>query len=132
MMQCAQGKKVLEIGSTGWGGWLENNSIFPSSLTCINISEVELQAGIDFAVSSNLSPDFILMDAHDLQFEDETFDFVYGAAILHHLDMVPALDEIFRVLKPNGKILFVEPLDINPVGKIVRSLTKKARTAEDS
>jgi ubiquinone/menaquinone biosynthesis C-methylase UbiE len=84
MMQCAQGKKVLEIGSKGWRGWLENNSIFPFSLTCINISEVELQAGIDFAVSSNLSPDFILMDAHDLQFEDETFDFVYGAAILHH------------------------------------------------
>jgi len=131
MMQCAQGKKVLEIGSTGWRGWLENNSIFPSSLTCINISEVELQARIDFAVSSNLSPDFILMDAHDLQFEDKTFDFVYGAAILHHLDMVPALDEIFRVLKPNGKILFVEPLDINPVGKIVRSLTKKARTADE-
>ena len=131
MMQCAQGKKVLEIGSTGWRGWLENNSIFPSSLTCINISEVELQAGIDSAVSSNISLDFILMDAHDLQFEDETFDFVYGAAILHHLDMVPALDEIFRVLKPNGKILFVEPLDINPVGKIVRSLTKKARTADE-
>ena len=131
MMQCAQGKKVLEIGSTGWSGWLENNSIFPSSLTCINISEVELQAGIDSAVNSNSSPDFILMDAHDLQFEDETFDFVYGAAILHHLDMVPALDEIFRVLKPNGKILFVEPLDINPVGKIVRSLTKKARTADE-
>ena len=132
MMQCTQGKKVLEIGSTAWRGWLENNSILPSSLTCINISETELQAGKDSAVNSDNSPDFILMDAHDLQFEDETFDFVYGAAILHHQDMVPALDEIFRVLKPNGKILFVEPLDINPVGKIVRSLTKKARTAEDS
>jgi ubiquinone/menaquinone biosynthesis C-methylase UbiE len=71
------------------------------------------------------------MDAHDLQFEDETFDFVYGDAILHHLNMTPALDEIFRVLKPNGKILFVEPLDINPVGKLVRSLTKKARTADE-
>jgi len=131
MMQYAQGKKVLEIGSTAWRGWLENNSILPSSLTCINISEAELQAGIDSAVSSNNNPDFILMDAHDLQFEDETFDFVYGDAILHHLNMVPALDEIFRVLKPNGKILFVEPLDINPVGKIVRSLTKKARTADE-
>ena len=131
MMQCVQGKKVLEIGSTAWKGWLENNSIFPSSLTCINISEVELQAGIDSAASSNSSPDFILMDAHDLQFEDGTFDFVFGDAILHHLNMAPALDEIFRVLKPNGKILFVEPLDVNPVGKLVRSLTKKARTSDE-
>jgi ubiquinone/menaquinone biosynthesis C-methylase UbiE len=131
MMQCVQGKKVLEIGSTAWRGWLENNSILPSSLTCINISETELQAGIDSAVSANNSPDFILMDAHDLQFEDGTFDFVFGDAILHHLNMAPALGEIFRVLKPNGKILFVEPLDINPVGKLVRSLTKKARTADE-
>ncbi|MFT4578483.1 MAG: ubiquinone/menaquinone biosynthesis C-methylase UbiE [Nitrospinales bacterium] len=131
MMQYVQGKKVLEIGSTAWNGWLENNSILPSSLTCINISEAELQAGIDSAVSSNNSPDFILMDAHDLQFEDGTFDFVFGDAILHHLNMAPALDEIFRVLKPNGKILFIEPLDINPVGKLVRSLTKKARTSDE-
>ena len=131
MMQCFKDKKVLEIGSTAWRGWLENNSILPSSLTCINISEVELQVGIDSAVSSKNSPDFILMDAHDMQFEDGTFDFVFGDAILHHLNMAPALDEIFRVLKPNGKILFVEPLDINPVGKLVRSLTKKARTSDE-
>jgi ubiquinone/menaquinone biosynthesis C-methylase UbiE len=131
MTQSFQSKKVLEIGSTAWTGWLESNSILPSSLTCINISQVELQAGIDFAVSSNNSPDFILMDAHNLQFEDGTFDFVFGDAILHHLNMVTALDEIVRVLKPNGKILFVEPLDMNPVGKLVRALTKKARTADE-
>jgi len=131
MMQFAQDKKVLEIGSTAWQGWLENNSIFPASLTCINISDAELQAGIDSAVSSNSRPDFILMDAHELQFEDQTFDMVYGDAILHHLNMAPALNEIYRVLKPNGKILFVEPLDMNPVGKLVRSLTKKARTADE-
>ncbi|MEK9628306.1 MAG: class I SAM-dependent methyltransferase [Nitrospinota bacterium] len=130
-MQLAQGKKVLEIGSVTWRGWLEHNSIIPSSLTCINISEVELHQGIDSSANSKANPQFILMDAHDLQFEDESFDFVFGAAILHHLNMVTALDEIYRVLKPNGKILFVEPLDMNPMGKIVRSLTKKARTADE-
>jgi hypothetical protein len=45
--------------------------------------------------------------------------------------MAPALDEIIRKLKPNGKILFVEPLSINPVGKLVRSLKKKARTSDE-
>jgi len=45
--------------------------------------------------------------------------------------MAPALDKIFRVLKPNEKILFVEPLGINPVGKLVRSLKKKARTSDE-
>ena len=126
-----EGKKVLEIGSTTWEGWLEENCIIPSSLICINISEIELQRGIDSAISSKTRPQFLQMDAHDLQFENETFDMVFGAAILHHLNMVPALDEIFRVLKPEGKILFVEPLDMNPVGKLVRSITKKARTEDE-
>tara|TARA_B100000686_G_scaffold131867_1_gene138793 strand:- start:528 stop:1301 length:774 start_codon:yes stop_codon:yes gene_type:complete len=130
-MQFADGKKVLEIGSTTWEGWLENNCIIPSSLTCINISEVELQHGIDSAIDSKTRPQFFQMDAHDLQFESETFDMVFGSAILHHLNMVPALDEIFRVLKPEGKILFVEPLDMNPFGKLVRYLTKKARTEDE-
>ena len=127
----AHNKKVLEIGSVTWKSWLESNSILPASLNCINISEIELQKGIDSAFKSRVNPQFLLMDAHKLQFEDESFDFVFGAAILHHLNMVTALNEIHRVLKPNGKILFVEPLDMNPVGKIVRSLTKKARTADE-
>ena len=130
-LQFADGKKVLEIGSTSWKGWLEHNSIIPSSLTCINISEVELQNGIDSAIDSKTRPQFIQMDAHDLKFENETFDMVFGSAILHHLNMVPALDEICRVLQPEGKFLFVEPLDMNPIGKLVRSLTKKARTEDE-
>ena len=130
-MQFAHGKKVLEIGSETWNGWLEHNCIIPSSLTCINISEVELQRGIDSAIDSKTRPQFIQMDAHDLQFENKTFDIVFGAAILHHLNIVRALDEIFRVLKPEGEILFVEPLGMNPVGKLVRSLTKKARTEDE-
>ena len=127
----AHNKKVLEIGSVTWEGWLESNSILPASLNCINISEVELQKGIDSAFKSRVNPQFLLMDAHKLQFEDESFDFVFGGAILHHLNMVTVLNEIHRVLKPNGKILFVEPLDMNPVGKIVRFLTKKARTVDE-
>ena len=130
-MRFADGKKVLEIGSTTWKGWLEDNCIIPSSVTCINVSEMELQQGIDSAIDSKIRPQFVQMDAHDLQFENETFDMVFGCAILHHLNMVPALDEIFRILKPEGKILFVEPLDLNPVGKLVRSLTKKARTEDE-
>lgn len=126
-MQFAHGKKVLELGSATWKGWLENNSILPCSLICVNISEVELQKGIDSAVNCKINPQFVLMDAHNLKFEDETFDFVFGAGILHHLKMVPVLEEICRVLKPNGKILFVEPLGMNPVGKIVRAMTNKGQ-----
>ncbi|PIQ98851.1 MAG: hypothetical protein COV66_13180 [Nitrospinae bacterium CG11_big_fil_rev_8_21_14_0_20_45_15] len=130
-MKFAQGKNVLEIGSSAWMGWLERYSIYPASLTCINISEAELQLGKDSAVESKIVPRFVLMDAHHLQFEDNSFDLVFGGAILHHLNMVTALNEINRVLKPGGRILFVEPLGMNPFGNIVRALTPDARTIDE-
>jgi len=71
------------------------------------------------------------MDAHTLEFEDNTFDAIYGAGILHHLDLETALSEISRVLKPDGVMTFFEPLDINPVGKLVRFFTPYARTEDE-
>ena len=112
----AQGKNVLEMGSISWKGWIEENDIRPANLHCINISQEEINHGKKNAPFSKVKPHFHLMDAHNLEFEDESFDFVYGCAILHHLDYNRALDEICRVLKPGGKILFAEPLGINPVG----------------
>ena len=45
------------------------------------------------------------MDANKLQFPDNSFDVVFGSSILHHLDINQTLDEITRVLKPNGKLV---------------------------
>jgi SAM-dependent methyltransferase len=130
-LQYAQGKDVLEFGSISWKVWVEDNGIQPENLYCINISQEEINQSEKNARFSKVKPHFRLMDAHSLEFEDESFDFVYGCAILHHLDYVRALDEVCRVLKPGGRILFVEPLGINPVGKLVRLMTPFARTVDE-
>lgn len=130
-LQYANGRRVLEFGSHCWIRWIEEAQIEPAVLECINISEKELQKGIDSARTSRVRPRFSLMDANELRFDDDSFDMVIGNAILHHLDFTRALDEIKRVLKPHGKMLFVEPLGINPVGKIVRALTPQARTRDE-
>lgn len=57
---------------------------------------------------------FKVVDAHRLGFAESAFDCVFGNAILHHLDTSLALPEIYRVLKPRGKLLFFEPNLINP------------------
>lgn len=50
-------------------------------------------------------------DAHELPFPDESFNFV---SIIHTLEHCPDVEkvmrEIYRVLKPNGRILVVVPL----------------------
>ncbi len=130
-LQYANGRRVLEIGSHCWVRWIEGSQIQPAVLDCINISEKELQKGRNAAETSRVKPRFSLMDANNLEFPDESFDMVIGSSILHHLDFVRALDEIQRVLEPQGRMLFVEPLDNNPIGKIVRALTPQARTEDE-
>ncbi len=124
-------KKVLEIGSQGWGAVLCKFHIRPKSLICINISETELDKGKLAAEHENFPAEFKIMDANHLDFPDEYFDFVYGVAILHHLDFTTAMREVARVTKPGGRILFVEPLRLNPVARLVRRLTPAARTPDE-
>lgn len=75
--------------------------------------------------------EFLVADAHHLPFEREFFDLVVGRAILHHLELRTAYLELARVLKPGGLALFVEPLRGNPLSKLVRLLTPKARTRDE-
>ena len=126
------GGRALELGTDSWQTFLEDNGVAPKELTCINISERELDKGRGLTPKLGLRPTFRVMDAQRLEFPDRHFDAVFGTAILHHLDLEASLREIDRVLKPGGRIAFGEPLDNNPVGWVVRRLTPKARTADES
>lgn len=127
----ANGGKVLEVGTETWYTHVDQPGLTPEELYCINISEAEMERGIELAKSSRLKPKFCIMDAHNTDFEDNTFDVVFGNGILHHLELEKSLIEIKRILKPDGQIVFAEPLDINPVLKLIRWLTPKARTIDE-
>ncbi len=47
-------------------------------------------------------------DAENLPFESDSFDVVYSFGVLHHTpDTQKAIDEVYRVLKPGGKIIIM-------------------------
>jgi SAM-dependent methyltransferase len=123
--------EILEIGSQAWAGVYCRERMQPQNLICINISERELENGRTQAKARNFKAQFRLMDAHELAFPDAQFNMVYGFAILHHLDFERAIKEFWRVLKPSGTIVFVEPLILNPVAIAVRALTPWARTIDE-
>lgn len=58
--------------------------------------------------------EFKLEDAMNLSFADSSFQVVFGSSVLHHLDFQKSLKQIYRVLKPGGKMVFAEPNMINP------------------
>jgi ubiquinone/menaquinone biosynthesis C-methylase UbiE/uncharacterized protein YbaR (Trm112 family) len=83
------------------------------------------------------NPIYYAADAHNLPFEDDLFDNVITFEVLHHLENVEvALKELYRVLKPGGKIFAYEPYAYNPyrrlaelryylIGSIEKSFSKK-------
>jgi len=64
--------------------------------------------------------DFEQADAHCLPYENESFDAVFGNAILHHLDLQLAGRELVRILKPKGVAVFCEPWRENPLLQLAR------------
>ncbi|MEE9276462.1 MAG: class I SAM-dependent methyltransferase [bacterium] len=60
------------------------------------------------------------MAGEALGYRDGAFDAVYGNAILHHLDLDEAGDELARVLRPGGVAVFSEPWGGNPLLEFVR------------
>ena len=48
-------------------------------------------------------------DAYQLAFPADCFDMVFVNSVFHHLHLEPALMSINRVLKPGGRLCFIEP-----------------------
>lgn len=71
------------------------------------------------------------VNAMKLDFAENTFDIVYAANLLHHVDKNRALREIHRVLKPGGIAALWDPLRHNPLINIYRRLASKVRTPEE-
>lgn len=115
------GKQVLEYGC----GLGEISTLLAKSgahVTTFDLSHKSVQmcrqraklnlvdAGIGLCVAAG----------ENLPYADESFDVVFGKAILHHLDADLGWVDISRVLKCGGRAVFVEPMGMNPVLNFVR------------
>jgi ubiquinone/menaquinone biosynthesis C-methylase UbiE len=81
--------------------------------------------GIDVVRDQNLSLDsteglkFKVYDGQSIPFEENTFDGIVAAAVLHHTPNPEFfLDEFIRVAKPGGKVVIVEEMYLNPLDRI--------------
>jgi ubiquinone/menaquinone biosynthesis C-methylase UbiE len=72
-----------------------------------DISPGMLRALSASAGQMGLSVEAVACEASSLPFEDESFDLVFGHAVLHHLpDLAGAFREFRRVLRPGGVVAF--------------------------
>lgn len=122
------GKTVLDYGCAEGDFTEQLLACAPEAVYGLDLGE----KAIERAQMKNLrGATFVVGDAHRLPWPDQHFDVIVGRAILHHLNLGIAGPELLRVLRPGGKMFFVEPLYHNPLAALFRWLTPKARTRDE-
>ena len=105
--------RVADFGA-GYGGsarWLAKRD--GCHVSCVNLSEVQNSRNRELTDAAGLAH---LIDVFDASFEaaplaDAAFDIVWSQdSILHAGDRAQVMDEIDRILKPGGELIFTDPM----------------------
>ncbi len=129
------GKKVLEYGC-GLGAISVLLAKSGARVTAFDLSSASVAVAHKRSMSNDVETkvDAVVANGERLPYADESFDVIFGKAILHHLDAKRGCPDLYRVLKKGGKAAFVEPMGINPVLRFVRAYVpypnKKPRGAD--
>jgi len=121
--------KVLEIGC-GTGYYTKELEKTGANIIAIDISPDLLEVARSSITSKNIT--FKIENAYATTFEDNFFDTVAGSSVLHHLEIEKAIREIFRILKPGGRIRFTEPNMLNPQIAIEKNISYIKEKSGDS
>ncbi len=122
----------LEYGcGMGKGGRLEKLAGQGAVTHGIDISDYAIEVLSKNAQEEGLEIDYQVMNAEEMSFKDDYFDIIYGAGILHHLDLEKSYESIASKLKEEGTAVFIEPLGHNPLINGFRNRTPDIRTDDE-
>jgi ubiquinone/menaquinone biosynthesis C-methylase UbiE len=133
LINSSQGAKVVEYGC-GTGSYafkLAKNGA--KLVTGIDISPVAIEKAKQEAIAQDvaLNTSFEVMNAENLEFTSDSYELICGSGILHHLDLNLAINSIVKVLKPDGKAVFLEPLGHNILINLYRRRTPSIRSEDE-
>jgi 2-polyprenyl-3-methyl-5-hydroxy-6-metoxy-1,4-benzoquinol methylase len=120
---------VLELGC-GTGHFTRELARSGADVAAIDVSPELLEIAKANCSAPNIR--YEIQNAYALNYPDATFDSVVGSSVLHHLEIEPAIREIYRVLKPGGTIFFTEPNMLNPQIAIQKNVIWVKRKLGDS
>jgi len=111
--------KVLEIGS---GGGINFNYYNPKNIDFLTVIDLKFNKFIiNHKLNKEINIEYIIANAENLPFEDKSFDNVVVTLTFCAINNPKnALKEIYRVLKDDGKLIFIE--HVLPHDKYYRNL----------
>ncbi len=126
------GDLLLELGS-GPGKETLRFSRMQQKVVTVDLSYGQLSAARGMLRARNPDAEVfhVQANAEELPFAAGAFRVIYGKAVVHHLDLELAAREINRLLRPDGRASFAEPLADHPLILLGRRLTPKLRTQDE-
>tara|TARA_B100000029_G_scaffold182255_1_gene179883 strand:- start:535 stop:1278 length:744 start_codon:yes stop_codon:yes gene_type:complete len=122
---------VLDYGC-GVGNFAEEVILFkPKKIIAVDISKEAIKKAKKKLKERDINLDYRVDNCESLSLDSNSFDVAYGSGILHHLNLKKSLNELNRVLRKDGTIIFVEPLATNPLINIYRKFTPNDRSADE-
>ncbi len=113
------GQSILDIGcGHGMASIVMARKL--AKVSAIDLSPGYIAEATLRAKANQVEIQFFCGNGEELPFADQSFDGIWGNAILHHLELEPAFREIDRILKPGGKAVFCEPWGGNPLVQAIR------------
>ena len=103
----------------------------PKKIIGIDISDISISNAKKKLSGLSNKIELLVDNCEKTNFNSDTFDIVYGLGIIHHLQTRRCINEISRILKHNGVLLFIEPLGTNPIINFYRKLTPKSRSKDE-
>ena len=96
----------------------------------LDISDVSVVNAREAAVAAKVADrcNFVQGDCEATELPEASIDTILCSGMLHHLDLSRAYPELYRILKPGGRILGVEAFGHNPIIQLYRNLTPHLRT----
>ncbi len=125
-----EGKKILELGC-GAGEASVYFAKMGALVTSTDISKGMLNLADKLAKAHHVLLTTNQSSSDKIGFEDNSFDIVYAANLLHHVDMEDTIKEVKRVLKPNGIFVGFDPLAHNTLINIYRKIATDVRTKDE-
>ncbi len=103
--QICSGMKVLEVGCGDGTLWVQNKKLIPENveITLSDVSEGMLRDARRALGTEDTRFDFRVLDCQQIPYPEQSFDLVMANHVLFYCeDIGKALNEIYRVLKPEG------------------------------
>jgi SAM-dependent methyltransferase len=126
------GKSLLDIGS-GLGESSVYFALQGARVTIVDISPEMIDTARKLGQRFDVELHGIVSGAEDLKLQSETYDLIYVANTIHHIENRAMLfEQMSKALKPGGKFFSYDPLAYNPLINIYRRMATAVRTPDES